>query len=164
MNLDLAKRWTRRWEGTRRCVYHDTKGIPTIGVGCNLTTDNAKNCLELMGLSYAGVLVGTISLTDSHIDTLLEMQLGVSSEDAHALVPNFFELPETQQIVVNDLSFNMGKTVLAKFVHTLAFIKDQKWSDAAANLKLSSWYIQVKQRGVANVAVLGNTATIESFL
>lgn len=164
MNLDLQKRWAKRWEGVRRRVYRDTKGIPTIGVGCNMTTQWAKDSLPLAGINYEEALVGSLSLTDVEIDKLLDLQLTVAAAEANQLLPDLYTYPEPQQVVIIDLSFNMGKSVLSKFTHTLQFIREQNWSEAATNLTFSSWYIEVKERGIANVAVLGNKKAVEAFL
>jgi len=53
MDLDLTKRWIKRWEGTRPVAYDDATGEslspgmtamgnPAIGVGLNLNTTAAR--------------------------------------------------------------------------------------------------------------------------
>jgi lysozyme len=168
MNLDLAKQWITRWEGTRTTCYKDTKDIPTIGVGYNLTCNGAQECIAALGLNYDSVLDGSVSLTDDQIDQLLDGSIQIALTSARALVPNLDDLPENQQVVVLDLAFNMGQHTLSEFVNTLSFIKNQDWPHAASNLQQSAWFHQVgtgpQQRGGADVAVLGNTATPQQIL
>jgi len=168
MNLDLTKQWISRWEGIRSQVYNDTKGIPTIGVGLNLTTHAAQSAVAALGIDINALLNGSLSLTSDQIDQLLDGSINLALVAARNLVPGFDGLPDNQQLVITDLAFNMGQPVLSKFVATLASINRQDWPNAATNLQQSTWFHQVgsgpTQRGGADVAVLGNTANPQDIL
>jgi lysozyme len=168
MDLPLTKQWISRWEGIRTQVYKDTMGIPTIGVGLNLTTPAARTAVAALGLDCDALIAGTISLTDEQVDTLLGGSIDIALVTARKLVSNFDTLPEPQQIVITDLAFNMGGPTLSQFVHTLALIQAQNWADAARNLQQSNWFKQVgikpNQRGGADSAVLANSCTPQSVL
>ena len=168
MDLDLATRYTAHWEGQRSTVYLDTKGIPTIGVGFNLTTALAPAQIAALGLDYQSVLNGSVSLTDAQIDQLLQTTIQTAAAAAQALVSSFDAIPGPQQIVLTDLAFNMGQATLATFVHTLSFIQQQNWPMAAYNLRQSLWFTQVgsapNQRGGADCAVLAGSAQPTDFL
>ncbi len=168
MDIDLAARYTAHWEGQRSTVYRDTKGIPTIGVGFNLTTGSAPAEIAALGLDYQAVLSGSVALTDAQIQQLLQTTLQTAVAAAQALVADFDSIPSAQQIVMTDLAFNMGQAMLATFVHTLAFVQQQNWEQAAYNLRQSLWYTQVgsgpAQRGGADCAVLAGTAQPTDFL
>ena len=168
MNLDLTKQWISRWEGSRSQVYKDTKGIPTIGVGLNLTTQAAQSAIAALGIDINSLLDGSLSLTDDQIDQLLTGSINLALVTAHNLVQNFDNLPDNQQLVITDLAFNMGQPVFSKFVNTLNFINRQDWPNAAANLQQSAWFHQVgsaaDERGGADIAVLGNTANPQDIL
>ncbi len=168
MDLDLAAQYTAHWEGTRSTVYLDTKGIPTIGVGFNLTTASAPSEIAALGLDYQAVRSGSVALNSDQINQLLQTTLQTAVAAAQALVPDFDSIPGPQQIVLTDLAFNMGQTTLAEFVHTLAFVQQQNWSMAAYNLRQSLWFTQVgsgpTQRGGADCAVLAGTAQPTDFL
>lgn len=43
-------------EGSRSCVYNDSLGIPTIGIGFNLKRSDAPTLIAGLGLSYDKVL------------------------------------------------------------------------------------------------------------
>lgn len=168
MDMDLTKQWITRWEGTRTQVYNDTMGIPTIGVGLNLTTASAKSAIADLGIDIDALLDGTLALTPDQIDQLLTGSIQLALVTARALVPNFDNLPDNQQLVVTDLAFNMGQTTLSKFVNTLSYVNNQDWANAASNLQESAWFNQVgskpTQRGGADVAVLGSTANPQDIL
>lgn len=52
-------------EGKRSCVYNDSLGIPTIGIGFNLKRDDAKALIQKLGLNYNSVVDGKQCLTDA---------------------------------------------------------------------------------------------------
>ena len=52
-------------EGKKSCVYKDTKGIPTIGIGFNLQRDDARSKLAGIGLNFNDVLSGKTCLSDA---------------------------------------------------------------------------------------------------
>lgn len=51
----------------------------------------------------------------------------------------------TQTVLIN-MAFNMGLAGLLGFNNTLQFMKEKKWSNAAANMRASKWYRQVTNR------------------
>lgn len=50
-------------EGTRSCVYKDSLGIKTIGIGFNLEKSGAKATIQNLGLNYDSVCNGSTCLT-----------------------------------------------------------------------------------------------------
>jgi hypothetical protein len=67
-----------------------------------------------------------------------------------------------------DLTFNMGRHGLSKFVETLSAVAHEQWQLAAAALKASRWFTEVgslpSQRGGADVAVLAGESSPLHFL
>lgn len=51
----------------------------------------------------------------------------------------------TKTVLIN-MGFNMGLKGLLSFKNTLKYIKEQKWTQAGANMRKSLWYRQVKGR------------------
>jgi hypothetical protein len=102
------------------------------------------------------------------VDELLDATVAPAVTGARILVPTIDIIPADKQIVIADLTFNMGEHGLSKFVNTLQAVKDQKWAVAAAALQDSAWFHEVgpllTQRGGADVAVLAGTATIAGIL
>lgn len=164
MDSALVQQWITRWEDSRSRVYLDTKGIPTIGIGLNMTTKLAKNAIAGIGGDYDALLAGTAELSQADIGILLGVSIEVAVSAIRYLVPNFDQLPADKQLVLTDLCFNMGEPVLAEFVHALNYVNMGQWTRAAMEFESSAWYKEVGQRGRANVAVMAGTATPESIL
>jgi GH24 family phage-related lysozyme (muramidase) len=179
MNLALIKKWITRWESTRFAAYDDKTGKPItpttilvgkahIGVGFDLEAPGAEAIVAGLHLDYAGIKAGRVIITADQVDELLDATVAPAVTGARILVPTIDIIPADKQIVIADLTFNMGKHGLSKFVNTLQAIKDQKWAVAAAALQDSTWFHEVgpllTQRGGADVAVLAGTATIAGIL
>lgn len=176
MDLDLTKRWITRWEGARAIAYDDATGQPlkpgvkpignpTIAVGLNLNTSAARAAITGLGLDFAAVLSGAVSLTAGQIDSLLMSCIGIASTSARVLVPILNAIPDNQQMIMVDLAFNMGQSALGEFKQMLLHVRNQEWAAAAADLQDSSWFHQVgsglHQRGGADVAVLGGANPLD---
>lgn len=118
MNLSLMKAWLTRWEDGRAQAYDDATGKAltgqpcignlTIGVGLNLKTAAACSAITALGLDFEGVLDGKISLTAAQVDTLLAGSINDALGSIRALLPAFDNYPGNQQLVLVDLTFNMG--------------------------------------------------------
>jgi len=51
------------YEGNESCVYDDSMGIPTIGIGFNLQRSDAPSLIAGVGADYNSVLSGSQCLT-----------------------------------------------------------------------------------------------------
>ena len=67
-----ARSLISRHEGKRQCVYKDTRGIPTIGIGYNLENPGARSAIAAVGADYESILSGKTCLTDSQVMQLFE--------------------------------------------------------------------------------------------
>lgn len=133
-SLDRMKLRTQlaQHEGRREFVYDDAngkpikedsyvRGIPTIGVGRNL--------------SQRG-------LAPDEIDYLLDNDIEDSLVEARKL--KFFSgLDDVRQALVVELVFNLGFTRLLGFKQFLKNMAAGKYVEAGAELKDSAWYRQV---------------------
>jgi len=154
-NIETVRRYITFNEGKRNVVYNDSLGIPTIGVGFNLKRGDAPAKIASLGLSYNDVLNGKQSLTDGQIETLLDKDIEVAvNNTAKKLFPNFDAIDSDRQVILIDLSFNMGYSRLSAFKNTIAAINAGKWETAANELKNSNWYHQVGNRGIRNVETI----------
>jgi lysozyme len=156
MDLNQAKAWIKRWEGSRNQTYTDTAGHPTIGVGFNLDASGASAAIEALGLDYNQVRSGQQGLTDAQIDTLLAASLATAMRGAQGLIRSFEVLSSDRQIVVVDMVFNLGAPTFAKFVQTIEAINTLAWAAAAQQMQQSAWFRQVGDRGRANVSGHGD--------
>ena len=144
-------------EGREKKVYPDGEGIPTVGVGFNLTRQDARARIEATGANYNNVLSGKVGLEDHQIDALLKQDLRTAEEDARTLIPSFDTLSEDQRLGVTDMAFNLGRDRLGGFKKMLSAIEGQRWGEAQAELKNSKYWSQVGNRGQRNFDLLGST-------
>lgn len=135
-------------EGFESTVYKDTVGVPTIGVGFNLRRDDARAKIEQLGLDYDMVLAGQQTLSRQQAEKLAMDDIKMATRDAKDLFPNLGELDPVRQRVLIDMSYNLGKTRLAKFQRLRAAVERKDWDAAVVSMRNSLWFRQVKSRGV----------------
>jgi len=137
-----------RHEGKRNWMYPDTKGIPTIGIGFNLTKGGAQEKIESLGLPYREVLKGTVGLTDAQIYRLFEEDLQTATEDAIAYMgrKEFEALDPKAQGILIDMAM-MGRPNLMEFKKMKQALEKEDYHEAARQMAKSPWYRQVKSRG-----------------
>lgn len=154
--MDLAKLRARieEHEGRRHRMYRDSRGIATVGIGFNLTRGDAPAKLNQVGADWDKVLIGKESLSDAQVEKLLDLCLDEAIADAAWLVHKWGTLPETVQLVMVDLAFNLGRGKLETFRRFLRAINDRDWKTAAAELVASKWYHQTGVRARKLVAEL----------
>jgi len=141
-------------EGYSNSVYLDTENKRTIGVGCNLERDIAKQMIEQLGLNYYSVLNGQTKLNDDQISYLFSYDLKSAINDARNFVNNLNSLPKEIQIVIIDMSFNLGNTKLNKFVDFKKAIEAYDYPNASKEMIDSEWYGQTKGRSKRSVNIV----------
>lgn len=132
-----ASSMIKRHEGVRDCVYVDTTGHKTIGVGYNLDQSGARTAVESCGVSVADdrqttaynlkvwaeltrveqinfddIYSGKTCLTSSQVDCLLSFSLKAAESGARSDVSSYDGLCCNVQNVVTDMVFNLGRQVL----------------------------------------------------
>ena len=153
--IETIRDYIIRNEGKKNAMYKDSLGIPTIGVGFNLKRGDAPAKIAALGLSYNNVLAGTQTLTDDQIYSLLDADINVSiNQTAKRLFPDFDNIDDDRQVILIDLSFNMGYTRLSGFKNTIAAINSGDWERAADELQDSNWFRQVGNRAIRNVETI----------
>lgn len=115
----------------RLMPYRDSKGILTIGYGRNLEA-NGVRVVEARQMLNNDL--------DDAIKTCFEM------------LPWFRNLDTVRQAVVAELMFNMGWSTFSQFVNTLRAIGEHDFAKAAAGLRNSKWYRDVKKTRGERVA------------
>lgn len=150
----MIEQLVQKHEGRRSVAYLDTMGNPTIGIGFNLNSSEAKDICDHYGLDLEKLKAGTETLTETQIDEIFDYQLTAVISQANSILPNFNAMPDGVQAVVCDLIFNLGITRFSKFVSTIGQLKAGNWKQAAGDLRSSLWFHQVKSRGTEDVAIL----------
>lgn len=148
-----------RHEGKKPCVYLDTKGIKTIGVGFNMENKDAPAVFESIGADYNKFVNGPVTkstipcncstvpcLTEGQIEQLLDITLKTAIEDARKVVSTFDSLCCPVQNVMVDMSFNLGGPTFAQFTTFAKLVTMQYWKAAGDDLTVSLWCQQVTAR------------------
>jgi lysozyme len=141
-------------EGSKPFKYLDSKQIPTIGVGFNLTRGDATAQLKKVGANPEKVKSGKSPLTQEQITALLFTDLKQAKANAQDLVPNMEALPTQVQGVLTEMVFNLGKTGLSEFKNFLAHIKQRDFDAASEEMLRSAWAKQVGDRAKTLAAVI----------
>lgn len=142
-------------EGVRYKMYKDSLGIPTIGVGFNLTRPDAKDIItNLIKKDYNLVLQGKLALTPMEVDILLQKDLDECEKGLRKIFSDYDKLPEKAKAVLMDLRFNLGQKGLLGFPHTLEDFKKGEYKSAAQRLAQSKWATQVGIRAKEDIQLL----------
>jgi lysozyme len=149
-----------RHEGRRYLPYRDSEGVLTIGVGVNLEDATSRGRIEALGIDYEVLCAGKWTLTDVHINALFAHDVEVAITDAAAIFNNFWNLPENAQLALVDMSFQLGKPRLAKFVKVIAAITAEppNFIVAADEMRDSLWARQTPQRTADAIALVRGCA------
>jgi lysozyme len=158
MNSARLRRFIEAHEGRRVNAYVDSRGIPTIGVGFNLTRPDAKDKIAALGLSYEAVCRGTVFLTDPQIDALLDLDIAAARAGARRCVRGFDTLPPRAQMVIIDMVFNLGVGGFSTFRKMIAAVERRDWTAAAEEMRDSIWYHQVGRRADQDIALIASCA------
>lgn len=152
--------FTSPFEGGRQPrVYTDTEGHPTVGIGFNLDRSDARRRLTDVGANYDNVRAGTETLSNQQMDTLFRQDVEHFTAAARGIVSNFDSLPRTAQLIIVDMTFNLGSDGFAKFRKAIAAFERNDFETAAAEMQDSTWYGQVGRRSRHHVAAIRALAT-----
>lgn len=133
-------------EGSRTKVYSDTLGVPTVGVGFNLTRGDAPNLLKKIGANIEKIKSGKSELTDTQVKMLLHYTLTQAKKDCISIIKNFETLPNSIKGVLIEMTFALGRSRFLGFKRFIANIESRKFKSAAKELISSKWAKQVGNR------------------
>lgn len=143
-------------EGLELKTYLDTRGFPTIGYGFNLARSGARERIESIGLDYDLVVSGKQQLTQKQADILFEEDLKDLIKYLPSVFPDYKSHPQTVQVILADMLFNMGPSKLSGFVRMKKALDNRDYSSAADEMKNSQWYGQVGYRSKKLVNMMRN--------
>jgi len=147
-----ARSMITRHEGKRDCVYTDTMGHPTVGIGYNLDNPGARQAIEALGADYDDVRSGAQCLTDSQVMKLFEPSYQSAVSGAKRAVSTFSSLCCGVQEVMVDMDYNLGDAGFASFSGFIGLVNDKDWAGAAADGKNTAWCSQVGSRCTDDMA------------
>ena len=141
-------------EGKKACVYKDSLGIPTIGIGFNLKRSDARSVCSRCGVDYDAIYSGSKCLSDSQISCLFNYDLSWAQDGARSCVPSYYSHHRCIQNVLVDMTFNMGKTSLCGWPNFVKQLGNKDYQGAATNMKSTKWCGQVGRRCTRNVVLV----------
>lgn len=86
------------------------------------------------------------TMTREMSERKLETYILEIDADLERLLSWYKDAPFVVKTVLINMAFNMGVQGLLGFKNTLNFMKERKWTNAAANMRQSLWYKQVTNR------------------
>ena len=125
---DIAKAQLRADEGDVAHAYQDSLGFWTIGVG------------HLIDKRLGGGLSQRIR------DLILEEDMDRDEATARKLFPTFDSLSDARKAVLLNMAHQLGEERLAAFMRFREAVSEERWQDAAAEMKDSRWYEQTPAR------------------
>jgi GH24 family phage-related lysozyme (muramidase) len=152
--MERTRRYITMNEGLRYRVYLDHLGNRTIGVGFNLERPDAEEKIAALGLDFAAVLDGRISLLKAHIDSLLDGDILAAMGAARRAIPDFNQLATDRAIVIVDMIFNLGEAGFNKFKNMIQAVNHQDWDRAAREIQNSRYASQVPNRAGRNIQAM----------
>jgi lysozyme len=154
MDKDAVGLLVRAHEGIRHVVYRDTRGILTIGIGCNLERPGIYERIKACGADFASICNGTQALQHPQVEALFADDLYDAIAGARKAVTNFESLPTGVQSVVVDMVFNLGESGFRKFVKAIECLEKCDFRGAAAEMRDSRWAKQVPMRAATDIALV----------
>lgn len=140
MDLQKLKDELFRDEGYVRHAYPDSLSFLTIGIGRMI--DKRKG--------------GGITKDEAYY--LLGNDIKNVEADLDRSIPWWRTLSENRQRALANMCFQMGignsSNGLLSFSRSLQLIREKKWEDAAAALKLSNWYKQTPVRAARVIEMI----------
>lgn len=116
-------------EGKRRCVYKDSVGYFTIGIG--RLVDPRTKCTGLRDEEIAFMLSNDI---EDRINALMKAY------------PWFQDLDDARKGVLVNMSFQLGMSGLGQFKVMLECVRKENWMLAGTEMMRSAWAKQTPER------------------
>ena len=114
----------------RHLIYKCSAGHWTIGIGRNVDIN------------------GGLGLSDEEVDFLLEKDIERVIKELSYEFGWFSDLDDVRRDAMIDISFNLGATILRKFVLALDAMERADYQTASKELLDSDWSRQVKGRSI----------------
>lgn len=157
VDMGAVKDQIKRHEGVKYKVYNDSRGIPTIGIGFNLRDADA-NYVKSLGLDLRKLRSGQQTLNDAQINTWFDREFERAVEIAKSFAPNLEQLPAEVQMVLINMSYNLGERKIFGFEKMRAAIMQGNYLEAAKEMKDSKWFDQVGNRSEELAQIMSDVA------
>jgi len=114
-------------EGRRHDAYQDTLGYWTCGIGHRFT-DSLPHDGEVW--------------SDEKIDQVFAADYARAFNGIHSVLPWVDGLDDVRKAYLVSMAFQLGVGGVLQFKNMLAALRDQRWNDAAGNVRASLWHKQ----------------------
>ena len=135
MNIDKLKDQLKIDEGVKYEIYNDHLGYATFGIGHLITASDPEY----------GMPVGT-PVSEERVNEVFKLDVEKFISETEKVFPKLTELPDTIQLVLVNMCFNLGAPRLSKFHKFIAAINNSEWIEAAVEMMDSRWARQVGPR------------------
>ena len=149
-------------------MYLDTKKIPTIGYGFNLTRRDAPHRLKLLGLDHGLIMAKKQTITKEQGVLLMEEDVSMFYGRAIAFVPHLHKLPTMAAHIFVDFIYNGGVGILDKFPGFFRAFRGGDWATCGYELmyrdvgrtQLTAYFFDperkvINQRALHHVSAFG---------
>ena len=137
MNIDKLREQLKIDEGVKYEIYEDHLGYATFGIG-HLITDKDPEY---------GWPVGT-KISEDRVNEVFNSDVEKFINEAKKIFPDLDNKPESIQLVLVNMCFNLGAPRLSKFKKFIAAINNEEWIEAAVEMMDSRWANQVGPRAM----------------
>ena len=152
-------------EGKEESVYKDTEGNNSIAIGFNLEEpSNREYLFKKHGLTYDDVVNKGVKLSENQIRDLYNYSMSNAYQDAKLFDPKLDSRPHNVRVAILDLAFNLGRNKLNTFKKMRKALENDDYNTAAAEMKDSKWFDQVKTRGPRMVGIMQNQNNLSTVL
>ena len=137
-------------------AYKDSRGKLTIGIGYNITGHgndamyDLQETLRIDGNPHSATYNDLISsrkpLTEHQMVWLYRHEVSIAYNNAIKFLPDLSKHPDNVQLIIIDMSYNMGIGTLKKFVLFQKALVNHDYVTAAKEMKNSRWYTQTGRR------------------
>lgn len=135
MNIDKLREQLKIDEGVKYEIYEDHLGYATFGIG-HLITDKDPEY---------GWPIGT-KVSADRVNEVFNADVEKFIYETKKVFPDLESKPETIQLVLVNMCFNLGAPRLGKFKKFIAAINNNDWIEAAVEMMDSLWARQVGPR------------------
>jgi len=137
MNIDKLREQLKIDEGVKYEIYEDHLGYATFGIG-HLITDKDPEY---------GWPVGT-KISEDRVNEVFNSDVEKFVNEVKKIFPDLDNKPESIQLVLVNMCFNLGAPRLSKFKKFIAAINNEEWIEAAVEMMDSRWAQQVGPRAM----------------
>lgn len=144
---DDLKARVRLHEGVRTCMYLDSLGKATIGIGHLIKPHERERYAEGVEISM------------DEVEELFEMDLNRAAAGAESLIKECIghDLPPHIEEVILEMVYQLGTQGVRNFKKFWKALRVKDWKTAASEMKDSRWHKQTTKRCESLAEIVANT-------